>query len=263
AYQKNSFREKKGLDPKASILFCQRIASFATSQTGFMMPSLSPGIQTRTRSMDYHQKLTTFFQSKPRIILGSSSIARKQIMDQLAAEHGFTYEVKAADINEKAIRDPSPDTLVTLLARAKRDAIIQKMKDGGEEMQGLLITCDQVVAHEDRILEKPGSVDEVHEYMEGYSRSPASTVGAVLVTDLLSGREMEEVERAFVHMKPIPAEVRDKLIAEGTVFYCAGGLMIEHPLIEPHVERMDGSICSVMGLPKHVVLRLMVEAAGM
>ncbi|GIL47156.1 hypothetical protein Vafri_4027 [Volvox africanus] len=227
------------------------------------MPFLSPDIQTATIAIEYHHKLAAFFRSKPRIILGSSSIARKQIMDELAVEHRFTYEVKTADINEKAIRDPSPDKLVSLLARAKKDAIIQKMKDEGEEMRGFLITCDQVVAHEDRILEKPCSIDEVHEYIEGYSRSPASTVGAVLVTDLLSGREVEEVERAFVHMKPVPPEVQDKLIAEGTVFYCAGGLMIEHPLMEPHIERMDGSICSVMGLPKHVVLRLMVEAAGM
>ncbi|GIL70562.1 hypothetical protein Vretimale_3684 [Volvox reticuliferus] len=228
-----------------------------------MMPSLSPGSRTTTRAVDYHHKLVTFFRSKPRIILGSSSFARRQIMDQLAEEHGFSYEVKTADINEKAIRDPSPDTLVRLLARAKKDAIIQKMRDGDEEMRGLLITCDQVVVHEDYILEKPGSVDEVHEYMEGYGRSPASTVSAVLATDLVSGREVEEVERAFIQLKPIPSDVREKLIAEGTVFYCAGGLMIEHPLVEAYVERLDGSICSVMGLPKHVVLRLMVEAAGM
>ncbi|EFJ50891.1 hypothetical protein VOLCADRAFT_88280 [Volvox carteri f. nagariensis] len=183
-------------------------------------------------------------------------------MDQLAAEHGFSYEIKTADINEKAIRDPSPDKLVRLLARAKKDAIIEKMKAAGDEMRGILITCDQVVVHEDRILEKPGSVDEVHEYIEGYGRSPASTVGAVLATDLASGRQAEDVERAFVHFRPIPADVRQALIAEGTVFYCAGGLMIEHPLVEAHVERMDGSICSVMGLPRHLVLRLMMQAAG-
>ncbi len=165
--------------------------------------------------------------------------------------------------------------LVRLLARAKQEAIISKMKAAGEELRGVLITCDQVrdralaphsytryrtrryhdpgptpyallrilsnpqashfisirsthqvVVHEDRILEKPGSVDEAHEYMEGYARSPASTVGSVLATDLASGREAEDVERVFVHLRPIPPDVREQLIAEGTVFYCAGGLMV-------------------------------------
>ncbi|KXZ47455.1 hypothetical protein GPECTOR_35g893 [Gonium pectorale] len=175
-------------------------------------------------------------------------------MDQLAAEHGFSYEVKTADINEKAIRDPNPETLVRLLARAKKDAIIRKMQAAGEELSGLLITCDQVVVHEDRILEKPGSVDEAHEYIDGYGRSPASTVGAVLATDLASGRAAEEVERSDIYFRPIPADVRERLVAEGEV---------EHPLVEPHIERMDGTQCAVMGLPRHLVIKLMLQAAGL
>ncbi|GLC45070.1 hypothetical protein PLESTB_001465300 [Pleodorina starrii] len=227
-----------------------------------MASSLPQGRRMAVKMVDQQQKLAKLLQTKPRIILGSSSYARRQIMDQLSSEHGFSYEVRTADIDEKAIRDPHPETLVRLLARAKKDAIIAKMKAAGEEMHGLLITCDQVVVHEDRILEKPGSVDEAHEYIEGYGRSPASTVGAVLATDLASGRLAEEVESASIHFRPIPADVRERLVDEGKVFFCAGGLMIEHPLVEPHIERMDGSQCSVMGLPKHLVLRLLVQAAG-
>ncbi|KAG2494320.1 hypothetical protein HYH03_007673 [Edaphochlamys debaryana] len=198
-----------------------------------------------------------------RIVLGSQSYARRQIMTELANEHGFNYDVRTADIDEKAIRDPDPEKLVRMLAHAKRDAIISKMRAAGEPMDALLITCDQVVVHEDRILEKPASVDEAHEYIEGYGRSPASTVGAVLATDLASGRSAEGVEVASIFFRPIPADSRQRLVEEGQVFYCAGGLMIEHPLVEPHIERMDGTQCSVMGLPKHLVLRLLLEAAGL
>lgn len=31
---------------------------------------------------------------------------------ELGKEHGFTYEVRTADIDEKAIRDPSPEMCV-------------------------------------------------------------------------------------------------------------------------------------------------------
>ncbi len=33
-------------------------------------------------------------------------------MQELGQEHGFSYEVRTADIDEKAIRDPNPETCV-------------------------------------------------------------------------------------------------------------------------------------------------------
>ena len=45
---------------------------------------------------------------------------------------------------QKAIRHAEPRELVQLLARAKADAIQAKMRAASEEMQGFLLTCDQV-----------------------------------------------------------------------------------------------------------------------
>lgn len=37
--------------------------------------------------------------------------------------------------------------------------------------------------------------------------------------------------------------------------------MVEHPIVEPYIEKMIGPIDSVMGLPKSLVLRLLLEAS--
>ncbi len=67
------------------------------------------------------------------------------IMDELAAEHGFTYEVAKADIDEKAIRHEDARHLVLRLAHAKAAAIAHKLAAAeGTPLSGLLITCDQV-----------------------------------------------------------------------------------------------------------------------
>jgi predicted house-cleaning NTP pyrophosphatase (Maf/HAM1 superfamily) len=58
----------------------------------------------------------------------------------------------------------------------------------------------------------------------------------------------------------IPESSVDALIEAGDVYYCAGGLMVEHPLVSPHVVRMDGTIDSVMGLCKATVERLLGQA---
>lgn len=65
-----------------------------------------------------------------------------------------------------------------------------------------------------------------------------------------------------IHFSPIPEDAAEALIAEGEVFWCAGGLMVEHPLVAPHVTRMVGTLDGVMGLPKGLLLRLMCEAGG-
>lgn len=214
-------------------------------------------------------------RSEPRIILGSKSASRRQLMDELLQEAwngvGGTsmqpaYDVVTADIDEKSIRHKDPETLVMQLAHAKADAIIAKMKALGSEedrtLNGMLITCDQVVVHENRILEKPESLEEARSFIEGYGRSPAQTIGSVVCTDLRSGRRFNAIDRATIHFETIPKTTIDSLLKEGDVMWCAGGLMVEHPLVQPHVVKIDGGMDAVMGLGKSTVADLLCQAAG-
>lgn len=50
-------------------------------------------------------RVAALVRQKPRIILGSSSSARKQLFTELAEHYGFTYEVKVAGIDEKVRSD--------------------------------------------------------------------------------------------------------------------------------------------------------------
>ena len=63
------------------------------------------------------------------VILGTSSKWRRMVLDELCSVvQGLSYSVLKADIDEKALRDPNPEKLVSMLARAKAAAIIQQMK---------------------------------------------------------------------------------------------------------------------------------------
>lgn len=57
----------------------------------------------------------------------------------------------------------------------------------------------------------------------------------------------------------IPDDVVTKLCDEGTVMMCAGGLMVEHALVQPYITKIDGSIDSVMGLSKALVDKLLEQ----
>ena len=51
------------------------------------------------------------------------------IMDELAAQLGFSYSTVAAGIDEKLIRDDDPEELVMRLAHAKAMAIAERWKE--------------------------------------------------------------------------------------------------------------------------------------
>jgi septum formation protein len=203
----------------------------------------------------------------PRVVLGSASSARRALMDELAAAEGFSYAVETADIDEKALRAADPRALVLLLAHAKADAIVARMAAAAAAapipppLAGLLLTCDQVVVHERRILEKPADAAEARAMVAGYARAPATTVGAVVAVDLASGRRAEGVDAVEIQFAPggVPAATVEALIEEGEVFWCAGGLMAEHAAVAPHIEAMGGGLDSVMGLPKALAARLLRE----
>lgn len=195
-----------------------------------------------------------------KIILGSSSKARRQIL----AEMGYEFTIMTADIDEKSIRREKPQDLVMALAEAKADGILQKLFTGGPSEEDapatLLITADTVVVYRGTIREKPTSEEEAREFIKGYSGSHAAVVGSVLVTNLTTGKRYGGWDSAEVYFLEIPDEVIDNLIEEGITFNVAGGLMLEHPLTLPFVEAVVGSTDTVMGLPKALTEKLILEA---
>ncbi|KAG6624916.1 7-methyl-GTP pyrophosphatase isoform X2 [Carya illinoinensis] len=222
-----------------------------------------------------------------KIILGSSSIARRTILSEM----GYEFTIMTADIDEKCIRKDKPEDLVIALAEAKADAIISKLQTINHQEKDdeqtiliaadtaeailqripigdyvkdaeptVLITCDQVVVCEGMVREKPSSKEEARQYLKDYSGSHASTVGSVLVTNLKTGFRKGEWDRVEIYFHEIPDEIIEKLIEEGIVLNVAGGLIIEHPLILPFVKQVVGTTDSVMGLPKALTEKLLREA---
>ncbi|XP_015071338.1 maf-like protein DDB_G0281937 isoform X1 [Solanum pennellii] len=221
-----------------------------------------------------------------KLILGSSSTARKKILGDM----GYEFTTMSADIDEKAIRKEKPEDLVMALAEAKADAIISKFRktenpekvlnptilvaadtaeaiiprvsigeSEGDAESTLLITCDQVVVYEGVIREKPSSEAEARQFMKDYANGQAATVSSVLVTNLTTGSRRGEWDKVEIYFHDIPDQVIDKLIEEGIVLYAAGGLIIEHPLVLPYIKEVVGSTDSVMGLPKALTERLIKE----
>lgn len=188
-----------------------------------------------------------------KIVLGSQSKGRKQILTEM----GYEFSVLSAGIDEKAIRFEDPQQLTLALANAKADVLLERISE-----PCLLITSDQVVSWHDRILEKPESAQEAREFLEGYAKYPPKTVTAVVVVNTQTKQRAQGVDMATVWLKPIPKVLIDQFISEGNVFSWAGGFGIQDAIKYNLVDKLEGTVDSVMGLPKDLTTQLLKQVSS-
>ncbi len=195
---------------------------------------------------------------RPQIILGSNSASRKEILTR----NGILFKKTiSADIDEKAHGDRTmyhPFDLVSAVAMAKTDAILPLLtKD--DESNCVLLTADSVVVHENKVLEKPLNSAEATKFMKGYSNSQCSVYTGIILTNTETFHRVVGVDVSTVYFKNIPDSVIDQIVSEGNALHCAGGLMVEHPALQPHIESIEGSVEGVMGMPCDLLEALLVE----
>lgn len=207
------------------------------------------------------------------LILGSASFTRKLILKEM----GIKYELLVRPIDEKGIGDrlkDEPSDLVLTLAIAKADHLLKEIGKNipnddfplsDREEGWLVLTADQVVTHNGAILEKPTSINEAKEFVQGYAHSPPSTVGSCVITHFPSLTQVSGVDTAEIKFKSSIGDcniIKRLVDDDAPVLKCAGGLMIEHPFVREHIECINGTEDSVMGLSKDLVLRLLDEMKG-
>jgi septum formation protein len=169
------------------------------------------------------------------LLLGSASFTRKLILKEM----GVPFLKLVRPINEKELGDRNGDTasphdLVLLLAHAKMDHLVQELKEGRCEddlpatkttppasasvptsdgspaqindnrnsREWILLTGDQVVTCQNRILEKPESIEEAKQFVQQYGIAPPSTVGSCVIHHHPSGIRVSGVDTATIYFHP-------------------------------------------------------------
>ena len=178
--------------------------------------------------------------------------------------------VRPIDEQSFGDRDGNPSELVLTLAKAKAahliDGILQNdvtdLELPPREEGWIVLTCDQVVTHNNLVLEKPQDIEQAKQFANGYATNSPRTVGSCVLTHIPSMIQVSGVDTATIHFKATVAECQliERLVEDDApVLSCAGGLMVEHPFVKEHIKGIDGTEDSVMGLSKQLVEDLLKE----
>ncbi|MHC4061765.1 MAG: Maf family protein [Planctomycetota bacterium] len=182
------------------------------------------------------------------LVLASGSPRRKQLL----AEVGYKFTIVIPDIEESAFLSGriSPGEYAKRLALAKAKRVSQKLPDS------LVIGADTVVDFEGEIIGKPADAKEAEQITRKLFSAPHEVITAVALVRLNDGIEIVESDGTIVY----PRQMSDEQVAEhikgGSWRDKAGAYAIQEGGDE-FVERIEGSLTNVMGLPMELLGQLL------
>jgi septum formation protein len=175
------------------------------------------------------------------VTLASGSPQRAEILGKL----GIEFEVVVPGVEELSGGDP----LVEVVENAR-------MKAAAVARDGLVIACDTDVALDGRALGKPADAGEAREYLDRMSgRAHEVLSGLVVVRD---GEEQSGLERTTVVFRELGEGEKRRYVDFGEWRGRSGGYAIQ-TLGSTLVERLEGSVPNVVGLPVGLLAELAPE----
>jgi septum formation protein len=136
-----------------------------------------------------------------------------------------------------------PEHLVVENARRKAAAV------EGE----LVIACDTDVVLDGEVLGKPADADEARAYLDRMSGRAHTVMSGLVVRE--DGEERSGVERTDVFFKELTEAEKDRYVRFGEWEGRSGGYAIQ-TLGSSLVERLEGSVSNVVGLPVGLLAEL-------
>jgi septum formation protein len=154
------------------------------------------------------------------------------------------FDVVVPGVDELSGGDPEFEVLEN--ARLKAGAI-------SVSADSVVIACDTDVVLDRQALGKPRSEVEAREYLDRMSGRAHEVLSGLVILE--GGEERSGLERTSVFFKELSEAEKDRYVAFGEWEGRSGGYAIQ-TLGSTLVERVEGSVSNVVGLPVGLLLEL-------
>ncbi len=176
-----------------------------------------------------------------KVLLASGSPQRREILAKLGVE----FEVRVSGVEELDRGDAAE--LVVENARRKARAV------AAEAEADLILACDTDVVLDGEVLGKPADAAEARAYLERMSGRAHEVLSGLVVLE--GDEERSGLERTSVVFKQLSEAEKERYVAFGEWQGRSGGYAIQ-TLGSTLVERLEGSVSNVVGLPVGLLAEL-------
>jgi len=182
------------------------------------------------------------------LILVSASPRRRELLKRL----GFQFEVKPADVDERAIEYKSPRELAM-------KAAYQKVLSKASELtpSSILVGCDTIVVLDGTVFGKPANADEALQMLRTLSGRRHSVISGVAVKATPSS-VLLDVEESYITFRGLSEREIREYVESGEPMDKAGAYAIQGGA-RAFVEKIEGDYWNVVGLPIHKLLDMLSQ----
>jgi len=182
------------------------------------------------------------------LILASGSARRRELLGAL----GLEFRVEPADVDETS-DEREPTALAAALAERKARAVAAR------HASAAVLGADTIVARCGRLFGKPADAAAARATLEALRGHTHQVVTGVAV--VAGGRCAVEVVTTQVTMRAYGDAEIAAYVASGDPLDKSGAYAVQHSTFAP-AERVEGCLCSVVGLPLWTARALLWEVAG-
>lgn len=182
-----------------------------------------------------------------KILLASQSPRRKELLSNL----GFDFEVVKIDCEEILPENIEIENAAAYLSELKANSF-RKLALGE-----VLLTADTIVAIDNQILGKPKDEAEAKNMLQKLSGTTHQVYTGISIKTL--DKAITETDVADVELEEISEEEIDFYIKNYKPFDKAGSYGIQEWLGMAKIKKMNGSFYTIMGLPTHLVYKILKE----
>ena len=185
------------------------------------------------------------------IILASASPRRKQLL----TEAGYKFTVVSPEIDEPAFLSEH----ISPCEYAKRLALAKAKNVAARFPECLVIGADTVVDFNGQMFGKPADAKEAEQIIRKIFSAPHKVITAVAIVRIAEGTEIVKSETTAVYPKQMSDEQIARHIKSGSWQDKAGAYAMEDG--DEFIEKIEGSLTNVMGLPVELLQRLLERIA--
>ncbi|REC80553.1 septum formation protein Maf [Chryseobacterium elymi] len=182
-----------------------------------------------------------------KLLLASQSPRRKELLSSL----GFDFEVVKIDCEEILPGDIEIGKAAAYLSELKAEAFRELIDDE------VLLTSDTVVAIDNQILGKPKDENEAKHMLRLLSGKTHQVYTGITIKSV--NKTWTETDVADVELDEITNDEIEYYVQNYKPFDKAGSYGIQEWLGMAKISNLNGSFYTIMGLPTHLVYKILKE----
>lgn len=178
------------------------------------------------------------------IVLASTSKFKSEILSRCHIKHkcmSINYEENSNKSNYKEY--------VMELALGKAECLRNLVN-------GIIIGIDNVVVIDDRIIEKPSSLEEAKCNLRDSSNNVSKVICGLAIIDTINNRVINTYQETLVYLNEISEDDIEYYINNEEDVMYAAGFIIEN-IASNFIKKIDGSYYNILGVPVEKIYEIL------